>query len=111
VNAERDVCPNCGDRLISHRTDRQVISTQREVLLCWFICESCSHVALREWSVEEQVAPTEAKSTRARRPHLSLCPGSNGKDNRRREDRRQEEGRPRAARERRDGEDRRGSPV
>ena len=111
MNAERDLCPNCGDRLISHRTDRQVVSKQREVLLCWFICVRCSHVALREWSVEEQPAPTEVKSTRARRPHLSLCQGWSGKDNRRGEDRRQKEGRPRAAWERRQGPDRRGSPA
>ncbi len=111
MNAERDVCPNCGDRLINHRTDRQVVSTQREVLLSWFICVRCSHVALREWSVEEQIAPTEAKSTRGRRPHRSLCQGSNDQDNRCGEDRRQKEGRPRAAWERRQGPDRRGSPA
>ncbi len=87
MNAERDVCPNCGDRLISHRTDRQVVSTQREVLLSWFICVRCGHVALREWSVEEQAAPTEAKSMRGRRPHRLLCQGSNDQDNRRGEDR------------------------
>ncbi|MDQ2743411.1 MAG: hypothetical protein M3Z66_14120 [Chloroflexota bacterium] len=111
MNAERDECPNCGDRLISHRTDRQVVSTQREVLLSWFICVRCGHVALREWSVEEQAAPTEAKSMRERRPHRPLCHGSNDQDNRRREDRRQKEGRPRATWERRQGPDRRGSPA
>ena len=111
MNADRDVCPNCGDRLTSHRTDRQVVSRQREVLLFWFICESCSHVALREWSVEEQVAPTEATSTRARRPHLPLCHRSNDQDNRHGDDRRQKEGHPRAVWERRQGQDRRDSPA
>jgi len=111
MDAERDVCPNCGDRLVSHRTDRQVVSRQREVTLCWFICVRCSHVALREWSVEEQLAPTEAKSTRARRPHLLLCQGWSGKDKRRGEDRRQNRGCPRATWERREGPDRRSSPA
>ena len=50
------VCPNCGNRLVSHRTDRQTVG-QREVVLQWNICQRCRHVALREWSFEDGARP------------------------------------------------------
>lgn len=45
-------CPNCGDRLVAYRRDRQSAG-QARVLLQWAICEGCQHVALLEWQFLE----------------------------------------------------------
>ena len=43
-------CPNCADRLVDYRTDRQSAGG-REVILSWTICTGCRHVGLKKWMV------------------------------------------------------------
>jgi hypothetical protein len=57
------VCPNCGDRLVDYRTDRQ-LTGGREVILNWTICCGCRHVGLKSWMVAHTANPTPRPQAR-----------------------------------------------
>ena len=52
MNVARVVCPNCGHRLVTLRTDRQWAGS-RQVELHWCTCRECGHVQLQRWSFVE----------------------------------------------------------
>lgn len=45
-------CPNCGQRMVPFRLDRQRAG-RRTVELRWSICEGCRHVGLTNWQYED----------------------------------------------------------
>lgn len=50
-------CPNCGGNLEKYRTDHQIAGTQ-EATLEWAMCDTCSHVALRNWTFDRGPIPS-----------------------------------------------------
>jgi hypothetical protein len=60
-----DHCPNCGDRLVDYRTDRQSAGT-RDVLLSWIICVGCRHVGLKQWSFADTRVPLPQRTPSTR---------------------------------------------
>ncbi len=41
-------CPNCGNRMVMLRRERQR-AAEREIILDWGICVECKHVRLDSW--------------------------------------------------------------
>lgn len=60
-------CPNCGGRLETHRKETQPAG-KRFVRLHWVICPVCRHVALHDWSLYDEIAPTVGARSEGRGP-------------------------------------------
>lgn len=49
---ERLQCPNCTERMVPFRSDRQRVG-RRGIVLRWSICQRCRHVGLTHWQYED----------------------------------------------------------
>jgi hypothetical protein len=54
MRTNASVCPNCGGWLETHREETQPAGG-RFVHLHWVICRACRHVALRDWSIFDEL--------------------------------------------------------
>ena len=73
------ICPNCGHRLVNHRTDRRTVG-EREVVMQWSACPRCRHVALEKWYWVDPPAEKEVPQAgrHKRTVRLRMVKGFNG---------------------------------